>query len=302
MLDFVRDIYSSFRQTSLERVKSPFLGAFVFSWVGFNWQMLSILFFSKKEIEQRIELINKTYDIGNYLLGPICTTALIVITLPQINKLITKIQDKPNSETVELSLSSKIKIAELQQSIAEIEAKKKLADKKEERNIEEGIENIKSELDSTLSSLRERNIELQNSRANANELHSKIGSIESKLEVEQEAKVQFQNELVIERENNRILGNQILALTASETNYKTELASAQKKQEEIVKDNKQLLRENDIFIALMSKTKESYPELYVLLKNEESRIRKLDKNTKKLITLRGRTIKTKNPQEIEDIE
>ncbi|MBA7935163.1 hypothetical protein HV127_28590 [Klebsiella sp. RHBSTW-00215] len=145
MLDFIRDLYASFRQTSLERVKSPVLGAFVFSWIGFNWQMLTILFFSTNKIEDRIEYINKTFDIGSYLLGPIVTTALICFLLPRANKLVATTQDKPNSDTIELTLSSKIKIAEQQQRIAEIEARKKLAEKKEDKFIEESIHQTKNE-------------------------------------------------------------------------------------------------------------------------------------------------------------
>ncbi|MCK7244958.1 hypothetical protein [Enterobacter asburiae] len=145
MLDFIKDVIGAFRQTSLERVKNPFLGAFVFSWIAFNWQALVILLFSERTIEKRLGIINDHYDIGSFLLGPICTSILITFLLPQINKIITKIQDKPNSDTIELTLNSKIKIAELQQSIAEIEARKKLADKKEEKYIEESIYRIKEE-------------------------------------------------------------------------------------------------------------------------------------------------------------
>jgi hypothetical protein len=58
MLDFIKDIIDSFRQSSLERVKSPFLGAFVFSWIAFNWQPLIILVFSENKIEKRLGVIN----------------------------------------------------------------------------------------------------------------------------------------------------------------------------------------------------------------------------------------------------
>lgn len=139
MLDFIRDILASFRQASLERVRSPFLGAFVFSWLGFNWPMLAILFFSKREIEKRLVYIGDNFGIESFIIGPLCTSALIALLLPQINKLVTRIQDKPNTDTVEMSLESKIKIGKKQQEIAEIEARKKLAEKKEERNIEEGF-------------------------------------------------------------------------------------------------------------------------------------------------------------------
>lgn len=145
MLDFIRDIFSAFRQTSLERIKSPFLGAFIFSWIAFNWQAILILIFSDRPIEKRLVSVNESYDIGSFLLGPICTSILISFLLPQINKLVTRIQDKPNSDTIELTLSSKIKIAKLQQSIAELEAKKKLADKREEKNIDANIDAIKED-------------------------------------------------------------------------------------------------------------------------------------------------------------
>ncbi|MGK3223774.1 hypothetical protein ACCW94_01615 [Enterobacter soli] len=183
MLEFIRDIFAAFRQTSLERVKSPFLGAFVFSWIAFNWPMLAILFFSKKDIESRIDYINSNFEIGTYLLAPICTSALIAFLLPQINKLITKIQDKPNSETIELTLSSKIRVAELQQSIAEIEARKKLADKKEERFIEESILAIKTENsklnDQVLSyeiEVKELQVKLSGSKAEENSLRTLLHS------------------------------------------------------------------------------------------------------------------------------
>ena len=139
MFDFIKEIFASFRQASLERIKSPVLGAFVFSWLGFNWQMVAIVMFSDKAMESRIEYINQRFDIGDYLFGPIYVTVLICIILPQVNKWVTKIQGKPNSETVMLSLAAKISIAQQQQQIAEIEAKKKLAEKREEKNIEDEI-------------------------------------------------------------------------------------------------------------------------------------------------------------------
>lgn len=195
MLDFLRDIFASFRQTSLERVKSPFLGAFVFSWIGFNWQMLAILFFRKNSIEERLKFINSNFDVWNYLSAPLCTSALIAFLLPQINKAITKIQDKPNSETIELTLSSKIRVAELQQSIAEIEARKKLADKKEERYIEESISLIKAEnkklhelVLSFEKEVKELQIKLSDSKAEESSLKVQLRSEKDSLEQSESAR------------------------------------------------------------------------------------------------------------------
>lgn len=261
MLEFIRDIYASFRQTSLERIKSPFLGAFVFSWIGFNWQMLAIIFFSKKEIEQRLEIVNKSFDISSYLFAPICTTALIVIILPQINKFITRIQDKPNSDTVELSLASKIRIAELQQSLAESEARKKLADKKEERYIEEGIHAIKKGHDKAKNTITEQEGEITKLLHINNELQGQLAKAESKFNVEQESKSQIQTELVIEKENNRTLGDQIINLTSELNKLEADLSSSKDTYDRTLSEYNKLKQKIDISESSIRNYQARYPSL-----------------------------------------
>lgn len=179
MLDFFKDILSAFRQSSLERIKSPFLGAFVFSWIGFNWQMLTILFLSKQNILGRLDYINSHFDVGNYIIAPIFTTIIICILLPYANKYVTKFQKGTNHETNMLILQSKIDIATKQVEIADYEAKKKLAEEREKKYIEANIhaileENINalkeikshsekiSQSSKTINSLNEENLNLKN--------------------------------------------------------------------------------------------------------------------------------------------
>jgi hypothetical protein len=167
MLDFFKDIFSAFRQNSLERMKSPFLGAFTFCWLGFNWQSLAILFFSKKTVEDRITYITTHHDMGAFILGPIITTILICLLLPHATKLIIRFQSKPISEAIQTTMDEKIALAEKQLEIADIESRKKLSDKREERNIEEGIKKIKSDAE---------NIEEQN-----NQLRNKVKILEQNI-------------------------------------------------------------------------------------------------------------------------
>lgn len=164
MLDFFKDIFSAFRQSSLERIKSPFLGAFVFSWIGFNWQMLAILFFSKQNIIGRLEYINSHFDVGSYILGPMSTTILICLLLPYANKHVTKFQKGTNHETNMLILQSKIDIANKQVEIADYEAKKKLAEDREKKNIESNINVIIDENKNLKIEIKEKsdNISLNN--------------------------------------------------------------------------------------------------------------------------------------------
>lgn len=270
MLDFLRDIYASFRQTSLERVKSPFLGAFVFSWLGFNWQMLAILLFSEKKIEVRLADINNSFGVGSYLLAPICTTALIVILLPQINKLITKIQDKPNSDTIEMSLSSKIKIAKLQQSLAESEARKKLADKKEERFIEEDILSIKNRYQKANNDLTERESEIKTLLKGVTELQGQLAKTESMLKVEQESKAQIQNELTSEKENTRVNSMKFVDAGNAVNKYRTDLLASEEKRLDSERERLSLQEKLDNLEGSLKSIQETYPELFNFSKINDS--------------------------------
>ncbi|MDH1168655.1 hypothetical protein [Pantoea agglomerans] len=155
MFDFFKDMFSAFRQNSLERIKSPFLGAFVFSWLGFNWQMLAILFLSKDDILTRLNYINLNFNVDKLLLGPISTTILICIMLPTANKIITKLQKKTNHETNIIILQSKIDIATKQLEIAAFEAKKKLAEEREKKNIEADVNAIITSRDQLADNLKD---------------------------------------------------------------------------------------------------------------------------------------------------
>jgi len=195
MLDFIKDIFAAFRQNSLERMKSPFLGAFVFSWLGFNWQLLAILFFSKKEVEERILFINQNFDIGGLLLGPACTTLLICILLPQATKYIIKLQSKPISAATLTTMTEKISLAARQLEIADIESKKRLSDKREERRIEEGIEAIKAENTRLKDIIDEQSESIKNINAALNDTshQAKVSSNQISNLIEQSENLQKSN-------------------------------------------------------------------------------------------------------------
>lgn len=142
MLDFFKEIFHSFKQSSSERVKSPFLGAFVFSWLGFNWPTVAIILFSKKDIIDRINEVDSKYDVGHFILAPCLTTIIICIIFPWANQLFTKLQSKPNTETAMTILNEKISMAEKQLQISVLDAKKATTKEKEMKEIENNIQYI----------------------------------------------------------------------------------------------------------------------------------------------------------------
>lgn len=171
MFSFFSDIFNSFKQSSIERVRSPVLGAFVFSWFGFNWQILVILFMSKGDVYKKIDYINAHFSITELLIGPLCVTILICVLLPLANMLVAAVQRNNNLKFSTISLQAKIALASEQLQIAESEAKKKLAEEKErlyiEKNVYAIIENnntLEKEMHSKNESINNLNSELQNMR------------------------------------------------------------------------------------------------------------------------------------------
>ncbi|EPP0959122.1 hypothetical protein ACULX3_001736 [Cronobacter turicensis] len=261
MLDFIRDILASFRQASLERVRSPFLGAFVFSWLGFNWPMLAILFFSKREIEKRLVYIGDNFGIESFIIGPLCTSALIAFLLPQINKLVTRIQDKPNTDTVEMSLESKIKIGKKQQEIAEIEARKKLAEKKEERHIEEGIQQIKKEHEEAIRDINFARQQYKDITSKLNESIKFLTESKSQLSVEKEARAKIEKELLGVKEQGKVLTEKLISANNDNNKSKVEMSGLMRENNELKKQIEEVTSYNNHLLSELNFLSERLPQL-----------------------------------------
>ena len=68
----VSSLLGSIRNHVDERLKSPFVGAFVVSWVAHNWQEILVLTFSKKPIEEKISAVSASAaNIGDVFWWPL---------------------------------------------------------------------------------------------------------------------------------------------------------------------------------------------------------------------------------------
>lgn len=276
MLDFIKDVIGAFRQTSLERVKNPFLGAFVFSWIAFNWQALVILLFSEKTIEKRLGMINDHYDIDSFLLGPICTSILITFLLPQINKIITKIQDKPNSDTIELTLNSKIKIAELQQSIAEIEARKKLADKKEEKYIEESIYRIKEENSKLNEQVLSKELMIKDLNTKLSNAIIEENNYKSLLNVEKDSKLKAEKAALKMSNDNSTLNSNIRDLEIRINSTEVLVDNLQKEKNSFITQLEDYEKRVKSYQEIITDLNSKYPSIFIGLSVNDSHKIKLN--------------------------
>ena len=80
------DILQKSVKSSVEdRLRSPLFGAFILSWVTWNWKIFYSTFFVETERlgSGRIYYIEKLLnDTGNSIVGPLLSTIVIIVVLP----------------------------------------------------------------------------------------------------------------------------------------------------------------------------------------------------------------------------
>ena len=84
--DFLKDLIDSGR----ERLKTPITGAFVLSFLAWNWRSFAILFFSDAPIEDKIIVINHEYCTFWNILFPIFIALFYTLLVPKIMVLINE--------------------------------------------------------------------------------------------------------------------------------------------------------------------------------------------------------------------
>jgi len=85
----MKELIKNLFQTSNERIKNPFIGSFIFSWIAFNWKSILTIIFSKTTIEERISYVSNCFsEIEFTLFYPLIFSAFYVLGLPYLMWLI----------------------------------------------------------------------------------------------------------------------------------------------------------------------------------------------------------------------
>jgi len=95
MFKSLSDFKNSLKYSVVERVSNPLIAAFIFSWICLNWQIILILFLSKKDIEFRIK---DMIDAGGVLVSlafPVISAIFYVVVMPHIVEYAYKFQSGP---------------------------------------------------------------------------------------------------------------------------------------------------------------------------------------------------------------
>ena len=172
---YMKDIISSILKTSEERIRNPFIGTFLISFIALNWKAFLIIFFSTYRIEARINIVENDYnDINTYLLLPLVISAIYVGVLPYIMLLFDKIGHSALKGRKESFLQQKLIDIKGLQSIAEEEVKLEnlRADYKEKSDLNRKINNLNNEIQDKIElieNLENENSELKNELSHLNE-------------------------------------------------------------------------------------------------------------------------------------
>jgi hypothetical protein len=81
----MRNIINAFLDSSKDRLKNPFIGAFIFAWIGINWRTIITLLFSENNIAERIEKIETDYSsLWLTLFAPLIIAVFYIVVIPYI--------------------------------------------------------------------------------------------------------------------------------------------------------------------------------------------------------------------------
>jgi hypothetical protein len=146
------NLTSSIQDNIKTRVNDPIIGAFVCSWILFNWDRLAVLFFGSDKIESRIERLSN--DMGFFcnpwlifsnldlLLLPIAFTVFYVFFMPKVSVIVVKILAKTDVERYGAVVDREVQQAAKQR---ELNAERLLGDPGEKFLAEEVEEKLAQE-------------------------------------------------------------------------------------------------------------------------------------------------------------
>jgi hypothetical protein len=167
----MKELLQSIFKTTEERVKNPFIGAFMTSWILFNWKPLVFLVFAQKKIEDKILYIDNNFsNIRHLLLFPLSAAIFYVLVLPYLSlifELLLKTsllkrneilvnRKKQNIDNEKQVAIEEIKLEEAKTEYRERNTHNKLVEELQNRNktLEQEVEKLKESNRSIIEDLK----------------------------------------------------------------------------------------------------------------------------------------------------
>ncbi|WP_060873834.1 hypothetical protein [Myroides odoratus] len=182
----MKDFLGSIFKTTEERLKNPFVGSFIISFIAFNWKPILIVIFSNIPIEDRVSYVSNNYsDVAYLLVLPLLLSLFYVLFLPKIMCWIDENTFESFKKRNEHLYHSKTVDIEGQITIAdkEIELEDKRANYKEKSDLNNQIKQLKNEIDIYKADIDDLTNKLNDSTIKNNDLNSLFNAREKEIKV-----------------------------------------------------------------------------------------------------------------------
>lgn len=234
----MKEIISSVLTAANERVKSPFFGAYIFSWFAFNWKAIAFLLFGNptyQNIVEKYQALNKWEFYG----FPFIAAFVYLILGPYLNILFQWLRSRAVLLSKSIRFNEEIKIIESKKN--KVEADEKINYSIELSRIESERIRKKMELEVQRDQIKidqEKNNamlkeELQDIELKQNALNEKLGMVEDR-----EARIKTERNKV--ENETKLLNDQMLKFSSDRDYFNKEVSSNKELMLEITIKDKQI--------------------------------------------------------------
>lgn len=247
MSDFIKEILSSLKKTSTERISNPFYGVFIVTWLVYNWEGVAIMLFSDMKMQERVRFINSAYPFM-YIL-PFCTAVFLTFVLPWCTEKITFFQSKPLSRTSSLLAIRKKRMLISDISVERYRAKKDVAYERYKVGAEKEVQDMKERIILSTERTGELTASLKESQDQVFKLKKEISSlskVSGELQIEKAKSEDLKDQL---KQNNEMLVSSTLKLEE----YRNEYVKLKSEFDELTSHNSQLVTNNPTIFFKKSK-------------------------------------------------
>lgn len=204
MLEFFKNIINSATDSATDRIKNPLVGAFIFAWIACNWNIVFIMLFSSKSIEEKIDYAIDGYDFYHGFGSPIILALIYIVFIPIITLIIDYSLRLITSLSLKNNHQKKIEILKLKKIEEQHKAEVDIAYEETKTGAEKEIQEIRESI--TESKKREGQLTQE-----AKELKEKIDSLNSELKIiknqaELDVEELSSKIVILEAENSKLMG------------------------------------------------------------------------------------------------
>jgi len=208
------DLIKDFIDTTKERLKTPISGAFLWSFIIYNWRPILLLFFSNASIENKIIVINHEYCNFWAIFLPVVIATFYTLLIPKIMLLIESDLAPTQDDRVTKRYEAEKHVVKQKTNVAREEFLLKNAESgnKEIQELLDQIESLKQQNDGLNESIKQIN---DSNNATINELNNRL-KISNDILIQAQKNFGNSNNLrEIERQKFNMLHDTILADTVN---------------------------------------------------------------------------------------